>query len=264
MNLKSDDFFSELDIVVIQFSIQDSILDHKYCSTIFCDILNILKKLDAHQLEEIKIRLDHEYEDDKFHHEIAKYYVKLLNLLSTIVRTINPRTSACDRFILESESIYYDVYDPSQDKFTSISKTNRINYANDLNFFYKSFAGKEDPPSKFGDISLLDCSLNGFSNTRISMTSSIQELVLKKYSDAIKSMVDNINKNKLELVTVFNEILNIDSDLLTSTVLNNYIVDTKSILIKMYAEYNKDKKNIENCFKTYDEIYEIKKLEYLR
>ena len=29
MNLKSDDFFSELDIVVIQFSIQDSILDHK-------------------------------------------------------------------------------------------------------------------------------------------------------------------------------------------------------------------------------------------
>ena len=96
------------------------------------------------------------------------------------------------------------------------------------------------------------------------MTSSIQELVLKKYSDAIKSMVDNINKNKLELVTVFNEILNIDGDLLTSTVLNNYIVDTKSILIKMYAEYNKDKENIENCFKTYNEIYEIKKLEYLR
>ena len=31
--------------------------------------------------------------------------------------------------------------------------------------------------------------------------------MLKKYSDAIKSMVDNINKNKLELVTVFNEIL---------------------------------------------------------
>ena len=55
MNLKSDVFFSEFDIVVIQFSIQDSILDHKYCNTIFCDILNILKKLDADQLEEIKI-----------------------------------------------------------------------------------------------------------------------------------------------------------------------------------------------------------------
>ena len=135
MNLKSDVFFSEFDIVVIQFSIQDSILDHKYCNTIFCDILNILKKLNANQLEEIKIRLDHEYEDDKFHHEIAKYYVKLLNLLSTIVRTINPRTSSCDRFILEPESIYYDVYDSSQDKFTSISKKNLIKYANDLKFF---------------------------------------------------------------------------------------------------------------------------------
>ena len=111
---------------------------------------------------------------------------------------------------------------------------------------------------------MLDCSLNGFSNTRISMTCSIQELVLKKYSNAIKSMIDNINRRKLELVTIFNEILNIDGDLLTYTVLNNYIVDTKSVLIKMYAEYNKDKENIENCFKIYDEIYEIKKLEYLR
>jgi hypothetical protein len=197
-------------------------------------------------------------------YEIAKYYVKIANLIGTIFNTINPIKDDCNLFIKDFKYLYYDVYNYSTNEYDKISENNMIKYKDDLNIFSKFFSKSGVDIEKFSDINLINCNLE-INNYVLSLKDNISSIIMMKYANSIIDMISNVNKYKEELNEIFIKLVFVKNDtFLIKNVkladLNVYINSTKEILIKLYSSYNKDKKKMEDILRMYNDIYYYKNI----
>jgi hypothetical protein len=139
-------------------------------------------------------------------------------------------------------------------------------YANDLEVFYNTFSDRSRPDNicKFADISLMDCHINKECIKNIYIEDK-SELVIKTYADLLRLMLYNINKSKDELVDILKTLIVVANDKivinqnLVSSVLDDCILRTTNILVKMYLNYSKDKENIDKILDIYLETSKFRK-----
>lgn len=184
--------------------------------------------------------------------ELAKYYIKITNLWHTIITTLNPVFNDDDIFLCEPQHV------------------NNSNYKKYLSTFYKYFTNnpKPDNVQLFKDIKLTECSSKK-NNLKLSLNDS-GELLMKKYAEDLKCLINNLNSNKSKLINIVNSIFHIDDNKisinkeLTFDKLNDLILETRNIIILLYSTYNKDYEiliktysillgvcEIDNCVKNY-------------
>ncbi len=255
---KTSDFFDNLEIFILDTAFKKEICNYEYCTDLFNELTIILKKIDCS-----KFPLRFECDISSNPCDIAKYYVKIANLIGTIFTTINPIDSDCDLFIKDFKYLYYDVYNYSNNKYDKISETNMIKYNEDLHIFNKYFSKNGVDIKKFSDINLINCNLE-INNYMLSLKDDISSIVMMKYANSIINMINNINKYKEKLTEIFFRVVVVKNSkiFLIRNVklrdLNSYINTTKEILIELYSKYSKDKKKMDDIIMMYNDIYNYK------
>lgn len=181
--------------------------------------------------------------------------------------------------INELEELYYDdKYDFNTGKFTGMSDTSRKTYESDLKIFYSIFTGNNTMPpgiTKFSDIKLRDyhsmekCKGSNPLFER-KVKGSLTNKLFKDYAENLKQMIRNANKNQEALLTIINKIFvyTIDpqtkkkqiriSPSLTEEGLQNVVIETRALIIKLYLTCEMD---YVNGLKIYEAIVEQKILE---
>ena len=156
--------------------------------------------------------------------------------------------------ILELEKLYYDVYDYTSGKYTTMSDDMKKEYQSDVNAFYKAFTGNNVVPEsikKFGDIKLRN--YHDTSGCKPSSklflkeyTGTMKQKLFKDYAEHISSMINNANKNKDTLLSILDQLfvfkLNTEtnkkeisiSDELNDELLNKLIKETSKTIIDLY------------------------------
>jgi len=169
-----------------------------------------------------------------------------------------------------------DKYDFETGEFTSMSETNKKSFQNDLKLFYQVFTGNSIVPpdiTKFSDIKLRDwnykeeCSgLNPILETKVNGSDKL----FIDYANNVKNMIKSVNKGQENLLSIINEIFvyTIDPQTnkkqirinpkLTEDYLQNLIVKTRNIIVKLYLTCEVD---YANGIKIYEAIIEKKILE---
>ena len=259
---KNDKFFDNLEIFILDIAFNKEICNYEYCNNLFNELIIILKKIDCNNFIR---RLNDDYDLNNISYEVSKYYVKIANLIGSIFNTINPIKEECKLFIKEFEYLYNDVYNSSTNEYNDISETNINNYKNDLEIFNKYFSKKQKDIKRFSDINMINCNLE-INNYTTSLRYDSSSIVMMKYANSIINMFININKHKVKLNTIFNKLILVKEN---NIILNNniqvkdldiYINNTRKILIELYKNYNKDKKDMENVLKLYIDIYNYKNI----
>jgi hypothetical protein len=168
--------------------------------------------------------------------ELAKYYIKITNLWHTIINTLNPVFNDNNTFLCE------------------LKHDNNSKYKKYLSIFYKYFTNNHKPDSVqyFSDIKLTECSLKK-NNLKLSLNDP-SELLIKKYAEDLKSLINNLNSNKSKLLNIVNSIFHINDNKMsinkdiTFDKLNDIILETRNLIILLHSTYNKD---YEILIKTY-------------
>ena len=182
--------------------------------------------------------------------------------------------------IPELEELYYDDnYDFNTGKFTGMSESTKKIYNSDLQIFYNVFTGKSSklPPEiqKFSDIKLRNyhkmdkCTgPNPLFDQKI--TGQATNKLFSNYADNLKKMVRTANKNQEALLNIINQIFvyTIDPQTgkkkirvtpsLTEDRLQEIVVETRSLIIKLYLTCEMD---YVNGLKMYEAIVEQKILD---
>ena len=174
--------------------------------------------------------------------ELAKYYIKIANLWHTTITTLNPVFNDNNLFLCE------------------VKYNNNSKYKKYLSTFYKYFTNnpKPDNVEYFRDIKLTECSFKK-NNLKLSLIDS-NELLIKKYAEDLKSLINNLNSNKSKLLNIVNSIFHINDNKMsinkdiTFDKLNDVILETRNIIILLYSTYNKD---YEILIKTYNIVLRI-------
>jgi len=162
--------------------------------------------------------------------------------------------------IPELEELYYDKYDFEEGKFYAMTDKSRQMYENDVKGFYEIFMNTDEVPEtirKFSDIKLKDfktmkeCQGDEplFKRT---FKDSPKNALFFEYSENIKRMIKNTEENQDALLDIINDIFvyTIDPDtgdklvridpLLTMGKLEEIIINTRSLLIKLYLTCETD------------------------
>ena len=196
--------------------------------------------------------------------------------------------------IPELEELYYDKYDFEEGKFYAMTDKSRQMYENDVKGFYEIFMNTSDVPEtirKFSDIKLKDfktmseCQGDAplFKRT---FKDSPKNSLFFEYSENIKRMIKNTEENQDALLDIINEIFvyTIDPDtgdklvridpLLTMSKLEEIIINTRSLLIKLYltceTDFNEGVRVFKSIadtmtvYKLRDEIDELEKSESIQ
>jgi hypothetical protein len=130
-------------------------------------------------------------------------------------------------------------------------------YADDLQIFQEYFMGKTEnssPIKKFSDIKLRD-----FGKTEPSCLNDVKEVsgklsdeLFAKYADNLRRMVDNANSNQDKLTDIINKLFTYTIDpqtkkkvvrvnpTLTENDLQQVVVDTRALVIKLYLTCEQD------------------------
>tara|TARA_B100000035_G_C20903358_1_gene510469 strand:+ start:106 stop:897 length:792 start_codon:yes stop_codon:yes gene_type:complete len=258
---KTSDFFDNLEIFILDTALKKEICNYEYCTDLFNELTIILKKIDC---KDFSSRINYDYDLSNISYEIAKYYVKIANLIGSIFNTINPIKDECNLFIEDFKYLYYDVYNYSTNEYDKISEKNMIKYKDDLETFSKYFSKNEVVIKDFSDINLINCNLE-INNYSLSLKDDISTIIIMKYANSIIEMISNINKYKKELNEIFIKLVFVKNDTflirnVNFTDLNIYINNARRILIKLYSTYNKDKKKMQDIFKMYTDIYYYKNI----
>jgi hypothetical protein len=171
-----------------------------------------------------------------------------------------------------------DNYDFKSGKFTGMSENTRKIFEEDLKIFYSIFTGNKDMPAgitKFSDIKLRDYhsmkECNG--NEAIFKTKvkgNLSNKLFSDYADNLKNMIRKANNNQEALLSVINQLFvyTVDpqtnkkqiriSPKLTEDSLQQLIIETRSLIIKLYLSCEMD---YVNGLKLYEAIVEQKILE---
>lgn len=181
--------------------------------------------------------------------------------------------------IPELEELYFDDnYDFQTGKFTRMSETTKKIYLNDLKIFHNIFTGNQSMSpevTKFSDIKLRDyhkiekCSGDNPLFER-KIKGPLTNKLFSDYAEHLKKMIQNTNKNQDILLTIINQIFvyTIDPQTgkkqirinpsLTEERLQEIVVETRSLIIKLYLTCEMD---YVNGLKIYEAIVEQKILE---
>ena len=191
----------------------------------------------------------------------------------------NSKTLADEPGIPELEELYYDDnYDFKTGKFIGMSEKTKQIFESDLQIFYKIFTGNSTMPpeiKKFGDIKLRDyhkmdeCKGSEPLFER-KYKGPLTNKLFSDYAKNLKDMIQNANKNQEALLKIINQIFvyAIDSQTgkkqirisptLTEEKLQEIVVETRALIIKLYLSCEMD---YVNGLKMYEAILEQKILE---
>ena len=191
----------------------------------------------------------------------------------------NSKTLADEPGIPELEELYYDDnYDFKTGKFIGMSEKTKQIFESDLQIFYKIFTGNSTMPpeiKKFGDIKLRDyhkmdeCKGSEPLFER-KYKGPLTNKLFSDYAKNLKDMIQNANKNQEALLKIINQIFVyvIDSQTgnkqirisptLTEEKLQEIVVETRALIIKLYLSCEMD---YVNGLKMYEAILEQKILE---
>jgi len=181
--------------------------------------------------------------------------------------------------IPELMELYYDEnYDYKTGKFTGMSENTKKIFQADLKIFYNIFTGNNDMPSditKFSDIKLRDyhrmekCQgKEPLFNKKVK--GPLTNKLFNNYAENLKKMIQTTNQNQEALLTIINQLFvyTIDPQTnkkqirvnpsLTEEQLNKIVVETRSLIIKLYLSCEID---YVNGLKIYEAIVEQKILE---
>jgi hypothetical protein len=182
--------------------------------------------------------------------------------------------------IPELEELYYDDnYDFNTGKFTGMSENTRKIFLTDLQIFYNMFTGKTSPLppeiTKFGDIKLRE--YHKMENCKgenplfeRKYKGPLTNKLFSDYAENLKNMIRTTNKNQEALLVIINQIFVYTIDpqtgkkkirinpLLTEERLQEIVVETRSLIIKLYLTCERD---YVNGLKLYEAIVEQKILE---
>ncbi len=162
--------------------------------------------------------------------------------------------------IPELETLYYDVYDYTIGKFTTMSDEMKAQYNTDLQTFYTLFTGKKELPAgitKFGQIPLRNyknigqCQTNGAFTKSYSGT--LKDKLFKEYVDNLKLMMKNTEDNQNALLSIIDQLfvfikdpqdpnkkLIVINPKLTNKLLSNLVVDARVGILKLYTTCEAD------------------------
>jgi hypothetical protein len=191
----------------------------------------------------------------------------------------NSKTLADEPGIPELEELYYDDnYDFKTGKFIGMSEKTKQIYESDLQIFYNIFTGQSSMPpeiKKFSDIKLRDYhKMNECTGSEPLFERKYKGPLTNKlfsdYAKNLKDMIQNANKNQQALLQIINQIFvyAIDSQTgkkqirisptLTEEKLQEIVVETRALIIKLYLSCEMD---YVNGLKIYEAILEQKILE---
>jgi hypothetical protein len=191
----------------------------------------------------------------------------------------NSKTLADEPGIPELEELYYDDnYDFKTGKFIGMSEKTKQIFESDLQIFYNIFTGKSSMPpeiKKFSDIKLRDyhkmdeCKGSDPLFER-KYKGPLTNKLFSDYAKNLKNMIQTANKNQTALLQIINKIFvyAIDSQTgkkqirispsLTEEKLQQIVVETRALIIKLYLSCEMD---YVNGLKMYEAILEQKILE---
>lgn len=189
----------------------------------------------------------------------------------------NEKNLANEPGIPELEELYYDDnYDYASGKFTNMSEETRKVFQEDLKIFYNVFTGKKDMPpnvARFSDIKLRDYhrmpKCQG-ADPPLSRKYKGNSKVFKEYAENLKNMIRKSNAGQESLLNIINQIFvyTIDPQTnkkqirinpkLTESKLQEIVVETRALIIKLYLTCEMD---YVNGLKMYEAIVEQKILE---
>jgi hypothetical protein len=172
--------------------------------------------------------------------------------------------------IPELEELYYDDnYDFNTGKFTGMTENTRQKYLYNLQIFYKVFTGKDEMPetiTKFSDIKLKNY-YNLKDNCKGSnplferkIKGSLSDKLFRVYAENLKKMIQTANKNREELLTIINHLFVYVIDhqtnkkkirinpSLTEESLQEIVVETRALIIKLYLSCEIDYVNGLNIY----------------
>lgn len=182
--------------------------------------------------------------------------------------------------IPELQELYFDDnYDFNTGKFTSMSENTKKIFMSDLQIFYNIFTGETGklPPeiTKFSDIKLrnyhkMDKCQGAKPLFETKVKGSISNKMFSDYAENVKKMIQTANKNQESLLSIINQIFVYTIDpqtskkqirinpLLTEDKLQEIVIETRSLIIKLYLTCEMD---YVNGLKIYEAIVEQKILE---
>jgi hypothetical protein len=169
--------------------------------------------------------------------------------------------------IPELEKLYFDdYYDFEKGVFTGMTMSTQEIYNEDLKQFYIYFTGNSSMPEnikRFGDIKLRDyhnsfeCRGNNLAPGQMPLfytpvRGKLSNDLFEKYARNLKNMIENANKNQNELTDTLDALFTYSADSktneqfirvnpeLTDEILQNMIVKTRAIIVKLYLTCEKD------------------------
>ena len=191
----------------------------------------------------------------------------------------NSKTLADEPGIPELEELYYDDnYDFKTGKFIGMSEKTKQIFESDLQIFYNIFTGKSSMPpeiKRFSDIKLREYHKMGECTGSDPLfernyKGPLTNKLFSDYAKYLKNMIQNANKNQQALLQIINKIFVyvIDSQTgkkqirisptLTEEKLQEIVVETRALIIKLYLSCEMD---YVNGLKMYEAILEQKLLE---
>lgn len=183
----------------------------------------------------------------------------------------------------ELEELYMDDdYNFETGKFNGMTDKTKEMYDADLKQFYIFFTGNRSMPDtvkRFRDVKLIDyhnsfeCRGNGRGQIppfQIPVRGKLSDDLFGKFATNLKEMIANANKNQNELTAVLDALFIYTTDpntkmehirvnpKLTDEILQNIIVETRSIIVTLYLTCEK---NFDEGIKIYEAIVKKKLLE---
>ena len=160
--------------------------------------------------------------------------------------------------IPELEHLYYDDgYNYETGKFEKMTEEAAKQYSDDLQIFQEYFSDTsldDKPINKFSDIKLRD-----FGKTEKTCLNDIREVkgnlsneLFAKYADNLRRMVSNANSNQDKLTDIINQLFSYTTDPqtnqkvvrvnpeLTEKKLEEVVIDTRALVIKLYLTCEQD------------------------
>ena len=180
--------------------------------------------------------------------------------------------------IPELEHLYYDDgYNYDTGKFEKMSENAAEQYASDLKLFHENFTGNsnmDENISKFGDIKLRDFGKMDICDENIpKLRGTMSDELFAKYAENLRQMIDNSNKNQDKLTDIINKLFTHSEDPrtkkkvvrvnpeLTEAGLQQVVVDTRALVVKMYLTCEEDFEEGVNIYKAIVEQRLLKRTE---
>jgi hypothetical protein len=159
--------------------------------------------------------------------------------------------------IPELEHLYYDDgYDFETGEFGKMSTETALQFAEDLKIFHEYFTGNKDMDEtiqKFSDIKLRDFGKSEECSENVpEIKGTLSDNLFAKYADNLKNMIESANNNQNKLTDIINQLFAYTTDPqtkkkvvrvnpdLTEEKLQQVVVDTRALVIKLYLTCEQD------------------------